>query len=235
MFKTLPPWLVFNGPAANGGNVDPSTLSDEDFLAQKGFPRNTSTDDMTPEQEAKYWRDKSKSFQRDSEAKGRELSKWTGLGEFDAVNTTIQTAEQQRQAALSAEERARENAQQVEAAARAAGEAAGAQLYLGDAIAGQVAVLAIQPGEKPEEALARVKGALQFTDPAKFLNAEKHIDPALVAQFAASVAPTADANDGKPDVLTTLYQRQSAPPPGSGGSISEARKQTRERLTKPKQ
>lgn len=227
------PWLMFNAPEATGGNVDPSTLSDEDFLAQIGFPRNTAEKDMTPEQGRAYWRHESKKQQKDREARDRELAQWKGLGEYEAVTSTVQGAEAARQAALTEAQRAQEAADRAAADARAAGEASAASMYLGDAIAGQIVALTIKPGEKPEDAQARVKAALQFVEPTRFLNAEKGIDPALVAQFAASVAPTAvDANAGDPNVLSTLYGNQSAPPQGSGGSIAEARQATRERLGK---
>jgi hypothetical protein len=227
--RRIRPWLMFVTPDVDGGTA----LTPEQFLEKHGYPKDTSTDDMTDGQKAAYWRTKSKGFQKDAEAKERELGQWKGLGEFDAVSTTVTTAEQARLAALSDAERAREEAQRAEQAARAAGEASGAAKYLGDAIAGQIVALTIKPGEKPEDAAARVKTALQFVEPTRFLNADKEIDPALVAQFAASVAPAATAADpGNGDVLSTLYGNQSAPTPGSSGSIAEARRATRERLGK---
>ncbi|KJL39916.1 hypothetical protein [Microbacterium trichothecenolyticum] len=230
--RMMRPWLMFVGPDAGGGGGDDSSLTPEQFREKYGYPSGTKTDDMTDAEQAAYWRRKSKGFQKDSESKDRELSQWKGLGEFDAVSTTVGTAEQARLAALSDAERAREEAQRAEQAARAAGEATGQQKYLGEAIAGQLVALTIKPGEKPEDALNRVKGALQFTDPTRFLNADKDIDPALVAQFAASVAPSAGEGNGEGgDVLATLYGRQSTTPPAAT-SIAEARKQTRERLGK---
>lgn len=227
--RRLRPWLMFVGPEVDGGD----SLTPEQFLEKHGYPKDTATDDMTDAQRAAYWRSKSKGFQKDAENKGRELARWTALGEFDAVSTTIQTAEQQRQAALTDAQRAQEEAQRAEQAARAAGEAAARSKFLGTAVESQIIALTIAPGEKPEDAAARVKNALQFVDVNRFVDDNGDLSTDLVQQYAQSIAPTDSAGTGG-DPLSALMSRQTTPPPGSGGSIAEARERTRERLTKKK-
>jgi hypothetical protein len=226
------PWLVFNAPPATGGTVDRSTLTPEDFLTQFGFPKDTATDDMTDAQKAAYWRDKSKGFQRDSEAKDRELSQWKGLGEFDAVSTTVTTAEQERQKNLTDAQRAQEEAQRAEQAARTAGEAVARQKFLGTAVRSSLVALTRGPNETPEDAAKRVNGALEFVDVARFLNDQGDLDESRLGTFAESIgAPSAGA--GAPgDPLHVIMQRQSAPPAGSSGSVADARARTKERLSK---
>lgn len=230
LFRPFSPWLIFVGPPADGGGTD--TLTDEQFLEQKGFPRNTSTDDMEDAQKAAYWRDKSKSFQKDAEAKTRSLAQWEGLGAFDAVQTTISTAEQARQQSLTDAQRADEARQTAEASARTAGASDERSKLLPAAIESRVIAITRGASESFEDAEKRVKAAMQFVDVARFVTAEGVIDPALVQSYAASIAPIAGTGTGHQlDPLAGLMGRQVAPPPGSGGSIAEARRATRERLS----
>lgn len=230
LFRPFSPWLMFNGSEVEGGGAN--TLTDDQFLEQKGFPRNTATDDMTDAQKAAYWRDKSKGFQRDAEAKTRSLAQWEGLGAFDAVQTTITTAEQARQQSLTDAQRAEEAKTAAEAAARAAGSADERGKLLPAAIESRVIAITRGTGESFEDAEKRVKAAMQFVDVARFVDANGVIDPALVQSYADSIAPIAGAGStSQIDPLAGLMGRQVAPPPGSGGSIAEARRATRERLS----
>jgi hypothetical protein len=221
---------MFFGPDAPGGG---DTLTDEQFREQAGYPRNTKVDDMTDAEQAKYWRSKSKGFQKESETKDREIARWTGLGEFDAVSTTIATAETERQKTLTDAQRAQEAAQQAEAAARAAGTAEARSKFLAPAVESQIVLLTKGADETPDVAKARVKAALQFVDVNRFLGADGNLDDSLIQTFAQSIAPVDETdNDKGGDPLANLMGRQKAPAPGSGGSIADIRKATAERLGK---
>lgn len=233
MFKPCPPWLMFNGTDASGGNADRATLSPEDFLTRFGFPKDTPLDDMSVEQKAAYWRDKSKGFQKDAENAQRDLQKWSALGEFDTVSRTVSDVEAERQRNLSDAERAQEAARQAQAAALSSAEATARQKYLPTAIEAQIVAQTIKPGEKLEDATKRVQSAMQFVDVNRFVTTDGEIDAGLIQTFAQSIAP-ADAGGnprGGGDPLAGLMGRQSLPAPGAAGSVAEARRQTRERLT----
>ncbi|MFE7844890.1 hypothetical protein ACFUTX_06775 [Microbacterium sp. NPDC057407] len=75
----------------------------------------------------------------------------------------------------------------------------------------QIVALAQGPSESDEQALERIRRALQFTDATKFAGQNGRVDTAKVQTFAKALTVSADA--------------------GSEGSVQEAREQARKRLT----
>lgn len=229
------PWLMFiTAPDATGGdgNVDPATLSAEEFRTKFGFPKDTKTDDMTDAEKAAYWRNESKKHQSEATAKARELGRWSGLGEFDAVSGLVTNAEAQRQQSLTEHERAMQAAraeasQQAEAAARGK--------YLTPAIEGQVVALTRTPQESPEDALERVRGAMQFVDVTRFLDENGDLNAAQIQTFAQSIGPKdGNASGQNGDPLFGALGRMSVPPAGSSGSVGTYREQAYKRRSSKK-
>lgn len=142
--------------------------------ADKGFPEHTPVADMTPPQQAAYWREQSKVQQRRAEAFGNltreELDALRSkASEFDALTAASQT--DQQRAVAEAEQRTR---------AAVLRDVAG---KLVDA-----SITAAVAGRVPAEQLATTLAPL---DRAWFLTAEGDVDPDKVAAYAAQLAGAA--------------------------------------------
>lgn len=229
------PWLMFVTPDVDGGSSTPPAAAggttppektDEEFLAEFGFPRNTATDKMTAEQQAAYWRNMAKNKQTEAKA-------YAALGKTpDEIRQILADAEAARAAALTDSERALET---VRTEATTAGMAAGRDKYLTPAIEGQVLGLTIRPGEDIEAARTRVQGALKFIDVTKFVDENGDLDADAIQTFAQSIGSTdSDGTAGGSDPLFTAMQRQHATPPGSSGSVDQYEADAYERLSKKK-
>ncbi|GAA2577370.1 hypothetical protein [Microbacterium binotii] len=184
---------------------------------------------MTPEQEAAYWRDQSKTQQRKAETAERSLTQWTALGDFDAVSGTVTKAAQAAIDALPAE-------QQAVATATAAGEAAGfaraQQTYVRPAVQAILVARTKAADESTDDANERIKAVLDVLDVTKFVGADGELDTAKVDAFAGSLAPKDSTGNGpQADPLGAFLHRQHTTPPGSGGSIADMEKQHYDRLT----
>lgn len=242
MFKPIPPWIVFiiDGTEGGGSTSNPdeflpgdTDLSDDDFLAKRGFPRGTKKDDMTPEQAAASWRYESKKQQHEANQLRQQLTAYTGLGDFDALKQLKATAEAARLGSLPEQERAIEAAR-TEGAATARAEAA--KTYLPLAIEGQLVALTVSVNEKPEDALKRVRGALSFVDVTKFLDENGALDAAQIQTFAQSIAQKDGNGNGEGgDPLHQSFQRQTLPKEGSAGSVAQHRQAAYERRSAKKQ
>jgi hypothetical protein len=197
--------------------------TDEEFLAENGFPQKTAVADMTPEQKAAYWHNQSKTQQKDADA-------FKKIGKTPAeIQKLIDDAEAARIAALSDADKALEKAKQ-EAAAGAS------HKFLAPAIEGQVVALTRGANETPEDALARVKGALKYIDATKFLDANGDLDAAEIQTFAQSIAPVAGGgqNPQSGDLLHQVFGGATPPSGESGGSVAAYREAAAKRLN-PKQ
>jgi hypothetical protein len=195
-------------------------LDDAAFAAKRGFPRATPRDTMTPEQQIAYYRYESKKQQRLAEKATRENTEWAKLGKREDIAASLSKQEQDRIAALGDNERAIETAK-VEA--RAEGVKTGRDLYLPAAVEGQILAVARGADEAPDAALARIRSALEFVDTTKFLDADGALDVARLQSYAATLAPAAGSAPAQQntDPLSTMLGRQSAPTPGSGGSMAD--------------
>lgn len=244
MSKRIPPFIVFSGTGDDdkGGKNKPnpdeflpgdSDLSDDDFKAKRGFPRNTKKDDMQPEERERYWRYESKKQQHRATTAERENAEWSKLGKRDEIQTALSDKEQQRRAGLDDNQKAVEDARN---AGKSEATAAVTAKLLRPAIEGQVMGLTRTAGESIEDAKARVKGALEFADLTKFIGDDGELDADKIQTFAQSIAPTG-SNDGDQggDPLYQSLGREQMPPAGAAGSVAQYRKQAYDRRTPNKQ
>lgn len=200
-----------NNPGGNSGGED------------LGFPANTPTEQMTPEQQAAYWRNQSKTQQKRAE-------RFAALGDFDTVKKALDDAEASRQAALTDQQKAVEAAQ---SAAKAAGYEEARDKFARPAVAAILLARTKRADEKDEDASARVKGVVDALNVTAFLDENGVLDAAKVESFAQSLAPT-DSNGGsgqQGDPLADVLRRQSTTPIGSGGSVKAIEDEVYARLS----
>lgn len=240
MNKPLFPWIVFNdaGDGTGGGTTAPNPdeylpgdaeLSDDDFLAKRGFPRGVKKDDMEAEQRERYWRYESKKQQHHAAALRRENAEWEKLGKRDDVKSALDAQEQARREGLDTSQKAIEDARTE---GKAAGVAEARNKFLAPAIEGKVVALTKGADETPEAALERVQGALKFVDVTKFLDDNGDLDAESIQTFAQSIGQVGGNDDGQGgDPLHQSLGRETLPPPGSSGSVGQYRKQAYERRT----
>lgn len=228
MFNRRPPFLVFNEPEANGSSNPPAPLTDEQFLEQNGFPRNTATDDMTPDQKAAYWRNESKKHQADAKAKDKDLAKWSGLGDFDTISQSISDADEQRRSALSDQQKAVEDA---EKSARSAGYAEARDKFAKPALQAILVNKTKGAAESDEDAATRVNGILAVLDVQAFIGDDGGLDAAKVDTFAQSLAPK-DGNGAQQqgDPLADVLRRQQESANGHAGSVASMEAEIYKRL-----
>ncbi|WP_157811178.1 hypothetical protein [Microbacterium lacus] len=228
MLNRRPPWIVFVDPDPTGSSKPPvpspppGTQTPEEFLAEHGFPKDTAVDDMTPEQGRAYWRNMSKTNQKEAEA-FRKLGKTP-----DEIRTILADAETARQAALTADQKAIEDAKQT-------GFSEAREKFARPAVHAILVARTKGAKESDEDAATRVSGLLDVLDVTKFVNAEGVLDASKVETFAQSIA-SKDSNDGTPGG-GLLHQVLGSSTPGqqqSAGSVDAYRKQARERMA-PKQ
>ena len=215
MRRRVPSWIRF----VEGENENPPRQEDN------GFPAATPVNEMTPEQQAAYWRHEAKKQQKRAE-------KFEGIGDPDKIRADIaaaeKAAEDARLAAMSESEKALEAARKE---AREAGIAEGSGKWLKDAVQSHVALLSQAPGETPEETKARVNGVLQYIDPTQFVGSDGALDAEKLTSFANSLGSGVPAPKNEGDPLIGLLQRQNQPPQGAGGSVSALEQQAYERMT----
>lgn len=239
--KRIPPFLVFNdggGDENKGGGNTPNPdeflpgdadLSDDDFKAKRGFPRNTKKDEMQPEEREHYWRYQSKKQQHEADTAKRELAEWSKLGKREDLTAKLSQEEQARRDGLDDSQKAIEDA-------RTAGKAEAVTevtaKLLRPAIEGQVLGLTRSPGESIEDATARVRSALEFADLTKFIGDDGELDADKIQSFAKSIGPR-DSNVSTPqgDQLYEALSRSGATPPPSSGSVDAYEKATYDRMS----
>lgn len=232
MNKNTRPWLMFvtDGDGAGGGTTPPAAPADGTTPpapaagadGDLGFPKDTPIDQMTPVQQAAYWRNQSKTQQKEAEA-FRKL----GLTP-EQIKKLQDDTETARLAALDETQRAIEEARN---AGKAEAEATASVKFLRPAIEGQIMGLTRAPGESIEDATARVRGALEFADLTKFVGDNGDLDADKIQTFAKSIGPT-DSNGAQPqsDPLYDALSRHQEPTPSSG-SVDAWEKSTYDRLS----
>lgn len=175
--------------------------------AARGFPSDTAVDDMTPQQQAAYWRDQSKKQQKIAEDRKDYddlKEKADKLAKIEADNATDQ-------------EKALEDA-------RRQGENIGAERYLKDAVMGRFQALTGKTDDEVATTFAHV-------DPSSFTDDKGEIVAEKLKAFADTFGTPAGSK--QEDVVAAALARQRAAGGGSGSSIQEKRKATRESMTKP--
>ncbi len=239
--KRIPPFIVLNdGPGGDnpgGGNTPnpdeflpgDAALSDDDFKAKRGFPRNTKKDDMQPEEREHYWRYQSKKQQHEADALRRDNDEWKKLGKREDVANNLSEQERRRREGLDDSQKAIEdarNAGKAEAATELTAK------LLRPAIEGQIIGLTRVAGESIEDAKARVAGALEFADLTKFIGDTGELDADKIQTFAQSIGPKdSNASPTPSDPLYDALSRSGGTPPPSAGSVDQYEKATYDRMS----
>lgn len=244
--KPLPPFLVLNDAGAEGSSNPPAEpnpdeflpgdadLSDDEFKAKRGFPRKTPKDQMTQEERELSWRYEAKKQQHTVEALRRDMQRWEALGAFDAVNQALSDAETARQASLTDQQKADENAQKARDAAEATGFARAQALYLRPVVQTLLVAQTRRADESKEDAIDRVTVVLDALDVTKFVTDNGSFDAEKVETFAKSLAPKDGdgSGTGAGDPLVDALSRQHPSDPGHSGSVAAMEASVYERLTK---
>lgn len=177
--------------------------------ALNGFPSDTAVADMKPEEQAAYWRAESKKQQKKADEKS----------DYDKLKADSEELARVKAKNATDEEKAIEEA-------RREGENIGAERYLKDAVKGRFQALTGKTDEEVETVFAHV-------DPKSFVDEKGDIVAGKLKTFAEGFGKKDEGGKHKDPVAEALErQRQAAS--GSGSSISEKRKATRESMTKPK-
>lgn len=212
----------FNDDAgADGGNTPPTQENNNGGNEDLGFPLHTPTDQMTDAQKAAYWRHESKKHQKDAE-------RWSKLGDFETVKKALDDAEKARQASLSEQEKAVENA-------RKEGETTGFERardqFAKPALTAILVARTKGSQEKEEDARARVKNAVEALNVTAFLDENGELDAEKVETFAQSLAPSGgNGSAGGGDPLAAALRRQGSAPQGHAGSVAAMEKDFYDRL-----
>jgi len=181
------------------------------FLAENGFPQNTVVADMPVEQQAAYWRHEAKKQQKKTE--GIDLAK---------LRKDSEDLEKLRKDGLNDQQKAVEDAREE---ARREGENIGAERYLKDAVMARFQTLTGKTDDEVDTAFAHV-------DPKSFRDESGAIDVEKLKSFAAVFGTSDSGKHQQDDPVAAALARQTAAGGGSGTSIAEKRKQTRESMTK---
>lgn len=201
--RFTPRLRFIESPEGEGGGGD-STL---------GFPAETSVAEMTPEQQAAYWKHQSKAQQKARETAERER---------DTFKPKADQFDQLEQQSLSDQEKALNTARDE---ARREGEVLGAGRYLKEAVKGRFQALTGKSDEEVETAFAHV-------DAQSFATDGGDLDLDAIKKFADTFGSKAPAG-GDPDPVRTAIARMSGGTGSSGGnagSVADIRQQRLERL-----
>lgn len=182
-------------PPAETTPETPPTGNPSEPVLENGFPANTRTADMTPEQQIAYWKFHSRKHEDNVRAKELEL-------------------EQERDKHRTAEDKAADEL-------RRQGEAAGAARFIGEAVHGQLRALTGKTDEDLSAALEFVDVNRFVKDGG--LDRDKLTAFAAQLGTAAPAAPTPPTNPLA--AATGGLTRTDAPgTPRTGGSINQERK-----------
>jgi hypothetical protein len=196
---TRPLSLVFtDAPDDAAGTViasdDTAQANAPELTKEPSFPANTSTADMTAEQQAAYWKFHSRKHENDSRSRAQEL-------------------EELRRKSMTDEEQRLEDV-------RRQGELIGAEKFLGDAVHGHLRALTGKSDEDVDSALAFVD-TTKFLGADGLLDRTKVAAFATSLGKAAPAAPTGPLN--AQSALAAGMSRGDQATTRQGGSIQERR------------
>jgi hypothetical protein len=172
-------------PPADQKNNGPEMVTDEHGTAL--YPKNTAVAEMTPVQQANYWRAESKKQQ-----KLREDAERKAQGSQNSGGSGTVPDQQQSQTGDS------------EAAVQAAREA-GRREAAKDAVLVTISATLQSRGKKPDE----ITELLDVVNPDKFLDEHGKIDGTKVANYVSRVAPASGSNGGGGNPGQGNHERQS--------------------------
>lgn len=211
---TLPFRLLFVTDGEDGGGTEQPAGDKGDDL---GFPPNTPAKDMTPEQQAAYYKHLAKKHEKNAKA----LLAKQRPDDFDQIVADAEAYRKLQDAQKSPDVRALEAARK-EAAEKAAAEAA--EKFM------PVLVRAEFARRLPTLSEEELDELLEDISPAKYFK-DGEVDKERVERMAARLAP-APAEDDESETkagftLGTILAKTSEPKKGAGGSIQEARERAR--------
>lgn len=177
-----------------------------------GFPANTPVADMTPEQQAAYWKDQSKKQQKIAEGRADYDTHKAASVELAALKASNATAEEK---AL--------------ADAKEKGVAEGKNHFLDPAVSFALQALTKRSADE-------IAAAIQFVDTTKFLDADGNLSADNLTAFAATLAPgNGNGSQLSTDpVLDALNRQGHDQHQQQGGSVNALADAEYERLTKKK-
>jgi hypothetical protein len=209
------PRLVFNGTGdgGEGGNSTPKPFVDEGGT-EWGFPAETRTEDMSPEQKAEYWRHKAKKHEKNRKPE-----------DFDTLAEKARKFDEQQDASKPPEQKTIDDAV-------ARGRAEGRSSLLPDAVIGHLRA------ERPNLTVEQATEIVEDLDLSKFTDENGRLNIEKVTKLAAKFTPGEEKQDPKTpparqQTLADAVANNGNPDAagGGGGSIAAMRKQRREALT----
>jgi hypothetical protein len=213
------PWFRYFAPVDGGEGANNDGKKDGDV--DLGFPKETPVEQMTPEQQAAYWKNQSKVQQTARETAERGKKAYEVFGTPEELQAARDATERARLDALGDNERAIEEAK---AAGRAEGVAQSATKHLVSGVTGMLLALTKNAAESFEDATARVNAAIGFADLTKFLGDDGELDAAKVQTFAQSIGPVDGDGTQSEAAWGQRFQSDHAdrvpPAPGATGSVA---------------
>ena len=212
------PQFRYFAPVDGGEGANNDTHNDG---ADLGFPKETPVEQMTPDQQAAYWKNQSKVQQSARETAERAKKAYEVFGTPEELQAARDAEEKARLDALGDNERAIEEAK---AAGRAEGIAQSATKHLVSGVTGMLLALTKNADESFEDATARVNSMIGFADLTKFLGEDGELDAAKVQTFAQSIG-SADSNGTQSGAawgqrFHSDHAGRIPPAPGATGSVA---------------
>ncbi|WP_053352711.1 hypothetical protein [Leucobacter musarum] len=203
-----------------GGSSAPATppADESSTSGDLGFPANTPVKDMTPEQQAAYWKDRSRKHEKRAKPE-----------DFDDLAADAKRWRDQQEQNQTPDERAVN-------VARAEGRREGATSLLHDAVRAEL------KAQRPHMTTDELDEFLEDVALDKFLGQDGRLDTERVERLAGKLAtapnqegdtpPAADPPAGG-SALGDVLRRTTAPPKDHAGSVDEYRTRERERYATP--
>lgn len=226
-------FVIDPDPNAGGGAVTPVSgdaeflpadeqLSDDEFLAKRGFPRGVKREDLPVEQQLTSLRYEARKWQYLRDKDKSAVAAYSKFGSVDDLQSAADAAETARLASLDETGRAIEAAK---AEGKAEAIAENGTKHLDTAVAGMLIALTKGAEETFDAAQARVAGAIEFADITKFVGENGTLDAAKVQTFAKSIGSAGNGDVSTPTNAAwgAQYDRDHAgripPAAGATGSV----------------
>ncbi len=238
-------FIVDPDPNAGSGTITPPVsgeaeflpadeqLTDDEFLAKRGFPRGVKREDLPVEQQLTSLRYEARKWQYLRENEKRAVAAYSKFGSVEDLQTAADAAETARLASLDDNEKAVEAAK---AATRAEVLAETGTLHLDTAVKAMLIALTKGAEETFDDAQARVAGAIEFADITKFVGDNGTLDAAKVQTFAKSIGSAGNGDVSNPTNAAwgAQYDRDHAgrlpPAPGATGSVAVMKQAALDRM-----
>ena len=179
-----------DGGDQSGDGSGPKPDAVDEHGASLGFPKDTAVKDMTPQQQASYWRNQAKVQQRRVQ---------------DLERTQQQRNQQQNGQNGDGSGTVRDQQQGGNSQAGSVDEAAIRREIAADAASASIRTALAARGKSAEE----IDEIVDFVDPTKFLTAENKLDSAKITAFVTKTVPVRGGEGGVPGQGQQQQQTQS--------------------------